>query len=226
MNPFQSKLQHSDFKTSVVLFRDLIIFFAIISYFTGWVYLNEYLRHFGLYLANLNVPFYYIFVFSYPPLLDVIYRLPDPTWEMVCRLLVSLLVLVVSILICMAAYKVSLMVGHFALALFFLAIIFISFYSAVDTSKNHAGFVLNGGGKCIRFFFNEDIMKSHGDFVPTLLKANEKNHLRLVWRTSEEVYAVNVGSQCGQGTNELVKPTYRIPVSSFLFSEVVGNTSR
>lgn len=222
MNLFQRKLQHSDFKTSVALFRDLIIFFAILSYFSGWIYLNSYLSAFGLYLANLNVPFYYVFVFSSAPLFQLIY---SPTWTDV----LSLLVIIIFIFTCTAGYKMNLMAGCFAVALFFPVLLFIAFSTATATSKRHANYVQKGDGKCIHFFFTQDAMTNDDDPIPpTLLKANENHHLRLIWRTKNEVYAVNVKSRCDQKAPfvDTVTPTYRIPVSSFVFSEVIGNPSR
>ena len=223
MNLFQRKPQHSDFKMSVALFRDLIIFFAIISYFSGWVYLNEYLSVFGLYLVNLNVPFYYVFVFSYAPLFQPIY---SPTWTDG----LSLLAIILFIFICIAAYKVNLMVGCFAVAVFFPILLFIVFSTTTATGKSHANSVREGGGKCIHFFFTQDARTNDDDPIPPiLLEANNNRHLRLIWRTKNEVYAVNVKSRCHQSTGKLVDtvtPTYRIPVSSFVFSEVIGNTSR
>ena len=213
MNPFQRQLQLSDFKESVTLFRDMIIFFAVTSYFLGWVYLNEYLSHFGLYLANLSIPFYYYFIFSCPPLLEAI---GNPTWSDGFRLLV----LTMSIFACVAGYKVRLMAGYFAVAACFLCILFISFQIALEKSQYHANFVLDGGGKVISFVFTQDVKKTYGELIgSTLLAANKDNRLRLVWRTDKEVYAVDVS--CVHS----IKPTYRIPVSSFVFSRVFGNTS-
>ena len=223
MNPFQRKLQHSDFKMSIALFRDLIIFFAIIFYFSGWVYLNGYLSAFGLYLVNLNVPFYDVFVFSSAPLFQPIY---SPTWTDG----LSLLAIILFIFICIAAYKVNLMVGCFAVALFFPFLFFITFHTTTATGEKHADYVRKGGGKCIHFFFTQDARTNDDDPIPpTLLEANKNRHLRLIWRTKNEVYAVNVKSRCHQSNGKLVDtvtPTYRIPVSSFVFSEVIGNTSR
>ena len=209
---FQRKLQLSDFKESIAIFRDLIIFFAIISYFMGWVYLNQYLGHFGLYLANIDIPFHYYFIFSYPPVFEAIH---DPTWSDGLKLLI----LAISILACVVAYKMRVMAGYFAVAACFLCVIIVSFQLAVEKSQRHANYVLEGGGKKIAFVFTQDVTRVYGPQIDsTLLKANRDDRLRLVWRTDKEVYAVDVGD------SKAPKPTYRIPVSSFVFSRAFGNT--
>ena len=59
----RSDQQPSDLASSIALLRDTAIFFAVISYFVGWIYLNEYLRPFGIQLATIKVPLHYVFVF-------------------------------------------------------------------------------------------------------------------------------------------------------------------
>lgn len=39
---------------------------AVISYFTGWVYLYYYLNYFGFSIFEVEVPFHYFFVYSFP----------------------------------------------------------------------------------------------------------------------------------------------------------------
>lgn len=212
MNAFRRQLQLSDFKESVTIFRDLIIFFAIISYFMGWVYLNEYLSHFGLYLANLDIPFHYYFIFSYPPMLEAI---SEPTWSDG----IYALVIIVMISLTVAAYKVRVMAGYFMVAACFLCILLIAFELASGKSQGHARYVLDGGGKKIAFIFDSEIVDVYGSaMADSLQAANIENRLRLVWRTDRDVYVVDVEGQYDG------KPTFRVPVSSFVFSRVIGNT--
>lgn len=213
MRIFKRSPKVSDFSESVALFRDLIIFFAIISYFVGWVYLNEYLSHFGLYLANLEIPFYYYFIFSYPPMIEA---LAYPTWADGFRVTVIL----ASFAACVAAYRIRLTIGYFAVALCFFTILFISFQIAIDKSQLHARHILNGGGKVIGFVFDVDVADNYRKWIENdLIHASTTGRLRLVWRTEGDVYAVDVGAPSS------MKPTYRIPTSTFVFSRVIGNTS-
>ena len=183
----------------------------------GWIYLNEYLSHFGLYLANLTVPFHYIFVFSYAPLLDTI---NDPSGQDYLRLLI----LVLLIFGCIVAYKRGLVFGYLATLLCFFFVLFIFFQVARDRGKLLADHVLTeGGGQPIRFDFKGHVRARSvgGDSVISrkLITDNDEETapcLRLIWRTEEAVYVFN---QCGLSK----KPVYRIPVSTFVFLEKFQN---
>ena len=210
---FGRQLELSDFKNSIALLRDMVIFFAIASYFMGWVYLNEYLSAFGLYLANIEIPLYYYFIFSYPPLLSAWH---DPSWADLWRLIA----VCIAVGACITAYRVRLMAGYFGVIACFLCIIVVGFGLAVEKSKEHARYVLAGGGKQIGFVFDEEIVRIYGPQISTsLLAANEKGHLRLVWSGETETYAVDVGPEAP------AKATYRVPHNTFVFSRVFGNVS-
>ena len=196
-----------DLEGSVGLLRDAVIFFGIISYFVGWIYLNEYLRIFGLYLANLEVPVHYVFVFSYAPLLEILY---EPTFWGIIKLIFLLMTIFISI----AVYRSSLTIRYGVILLGFLFILLISFQMARETGRRHAIHVLDGGGQVIRFAFTGKITPNHKDvMVASLHDSNSvKNDcLRVVWRASQAVYVADL---CDDRT-----PTYRVPTSSFLVSE-------
>ena len=204
------EVQPSNLGESIALLRDTAIFFAVVSYFVGWVYLNEYLRNFGIYLANLNVPLHYVFVFSYEPLLDAIF--PPKLGG-----ILKLLGLMIFILICVVAYKSRLVAGYAVALVCSLAILAISFHIARETGRRDASIVLGGGGKPIRFVFDPQVMDNLDHIIASDLELanSEESHpcLRLIWRTDKEVYAVAAGGCDGR------KRTFRIPVSTFVFSE-------
>ena len=205
--PAQHGARSFDLEALVALLRDTVIFFGIISYFVGWIYLNEYLRQFGLYLANLEIPIHYVFVFSYAPLLDVLY---EPTFSGVMKL-IFLLVLIFG---CIAAYRSSQIVRYPVILVGFLFILLISFQTAREAGRLHAFKVLNGDGKAIRFVFKPSITgNSDHAMLRGLIRSNSRDTacLRLVWQTAETVYAVD---WC-----DVRKPTYRIPMASSLIWE-------
>lgn len=206
--PAQRGGRSFDLEGSVGLLRDAVIFFGIISYFVGWIYLNEYLRVFGLSLVNLEVPVHYVFVFSYAPLLEILY---EPTFWGVMKLIFLLLLIFISI----AVYRSSLTIRYGVILLGFLFILLVTFQMARETGRLHAIHVLKGGGQVIRFAFTDGITKDHEDdeMVQSLYQSNSlgDNCLRVVWRAAETVYVADL---CHDK-----KPTYRVPKSSFLVSE-------
>ena len=213
---FSRDLKRSDLVVSIRLFRDSIIFFAILSYFVGWIYINEYLRSFGIFVAHLDIPVHYILVFSYAPLIDAVV---NPTW-LVARLL---LVLVVLIIVCLVAYRRNLVLGYSATLVCSLGVLMIFFILARERAGLHSDEVLEGGGKPIRFAFTKDVKDNPGSVIsPLLFGANEEQSgycLRLVWRTEKDIYVVN--AKCDERQR-----TYRIPVSSFFFSEIFSKPNR
>ena len=83
--------------------------------------------------------------------------------------------------------------------------------------------VLEGEGRHIRFEFKKGVKKqSESDDVallsPNMLAANNSACLRLIWRTEKAVYAANV-------CNKREKPTYRIPLSTFVFMKIFQETN-
>ena len=237
--PERASEQRSDLEASVGLLRDIVIFFAIISYFIGWIYLNEYLKEFGLSLASLSIPPHYIFVFSYPPLLR---PFDEPTWTGFFFSFFKMIVLFIFILGCISAYKLPLIARYFRsrkesterdmtpstrdryalvsypmIMIAFLVIIITSFFMARETAKEHAQAVLDGDGKAIRFVFKaETLTKEIGrrhEMVRDLLDANSRDFecFRLIWQSQETVYVLN---RCNEKF-----PTYSIPVSAFVMLE-------
>ena len=212
MNLLHGEEQPSDLTSSIALLRDTVIFFAVIFYFVGWIYLNEYLRPFGIYLANLNVPLHYVFVFSYAPLLDPFY---DWSWLRIFKFLVLVLFIFISVV----AYKSRRAVGYTVAILFSLFIIGLSFNIAREIGEKHADDILkHKGGKPIRFVFDPKTMTNLDDAIVSDLQWTNSQKppcLRLVWKTNEEIYAVDV---CQNR-----KDTYRIPISAFTFSKTYGS---
>ena len=212
--PVQRGGRSFDLEGSVGLLRDAVIFFGIISYFVGWIYLNEYLRVFGLYLANLEVPIHYVFVFSYAPLLDILY---EPTFWGVMKLIFLLLIIFISI----AVYRSSLMIRYGVILLGFLFILLVTFQMARETGRLHAIHVLDGGGQVIRFAFADGITADHEEEMVSRLhfwnSLKEDDCLRVVWTAAKAVYVANL---CDKK-----KPTYRVPISSFLVSETYPSIS-
>ena len=212
----QSDDQFSDLGVPVALLRDAVIFFAVISYFVGWIYLNEYLRIFGLSLSNLAVPPYYVFVFSYVPLLDVFYE--QAWWDVV-----MLILLLALILGCIAVFRWKRLLlypyKNARYPLFLIGVVLIllfSFQLARQTGWRDGFKVLNGGGKAINFVFDDKIEKEiKHKRISRLKTANslDGDCLRLVWRSQETIYVVDV---CDVGNGN---PTYGIPVSAIVISD-------
>ena len=210
------KNQLGTVKNIIAVLRDTIVFFAILLYFVGWVYLNEYLSHFGIYLSNLELPFYYYFIYSYSPIFSA---LLDPSLADILRFIV----LVTLIIICVFSYKKSAKYGHISATALCVGIFLIFFHLALEKSHLHASYVINGGGKKIKFIFKEDVLKKYEkELRHGILKDNAESNLRLVWRTDKEVYAVRIRNKLDP-SRPIV--TYRIPNDLFLMTEVVGNYS-
>ena len=206
--------QFSDMRVAVELLRNAVIFFAVISYFVGWIYLNEYLRIFGLSLSNLDIPLYYVFVFSYVPLLDVFY---ERAWLDV----VMLIILLAFILGCITVFKWKWLApyDHARYPLFLMGVVLIlliSFQLARQTGWRHGFNVLGGGGKAINFVFRDEIENGvKHKRISRLKTANsfDGDCLRLVWRSKETIYVVDT---CDAKNG---KPTYGIPVSAIVISD-------
>ena len=212
----QSDDQFSDLGLPVALLRDAVIFFAVISYFVGWIYLNEYLRIFGLSLSNLDIPPYYVFVFSYVPLLDVFYE--RAWWDVV--ILITLFVLILG---CISVFRCKrLLLPPYKSArypLFLIGVVFIllmSFQLARQTGWRDGFKVLGGGGKAINFVFSDEIENGiEHKRIKRLKKANsfDGDCLRLVWQSKETIYVVDA---CDVKNGN---PTYGIPVSAIVISD-------
>ena len=214
MGLVQQSEDTSDVFAIVNISGKLLIYFSIVSYFTGWIYTNEYLSHFGLYVSNLDISFHHVFVYSYAPLLEAIYSPNYKDW-------IRLLVLLSSFAGCVYVYRWNTFAGNCTAVAYFLLILYLAFEIALEKGQIHASYVLNGGGKVIEFVFVPQIQSSIGNSATlALLKANQNGALRLVWRTETDTHAVDVLD------NQVPKHTYRIPVDLFLFSHVQGNTPK
>ncbi len=217
MNDYR-KLTKEDIEDTIKIFRDAMFFFAIVAYFTGWVYLNEYLGSFGIYLSNMELPFYYYLIYCYPPFIAII---TEPSLSD----FIGIVLIIIFSGFCFYSYRVKDLYGYVAAFFLFLCIIGVSFNLAVTKSSKHSLYVKSGGGKKINFHFKKEIgQKLDNELGRTLLNDNLNGSLRLIWRTKTDVYVVR-SSKSNEEKLKSIHPTYRIPIKNFHYSQTIGNSS-
>ena len=173
-----------DFGRVVAILRDMIIFFAIASYFTGWIYLSTFLNQFGIFLSNIDFPFYYVFVYSYPVVLDLIIQ---PTFKEIG----ALLLFIGGVTLVLKLVKRAPVLAFFMGLGMFVYILVGFFLSAITTGTAHANHILvDGGGKHVVLIFKSERIEGYPGLTSDLTRAGDEDRLRLVWHDPDTLYVV------------------------------------
>lgn len=195
---------------------------GVVAYYSGWIYLNEYLGNFGLYLTNLDISVQYCILISYAPLISGLY---DP----IDNDLLWLFMLIISfITISVIEIKNGMMKHLLVISMFAIGLISINNLSTSAANK-HANYVLNGGGKIISIAKRNNAAADKKDpfssgIITELNESNERGLLRFVWQTNDFIYVAKSQTGCRK-SNDCKGVAYRIPNESILYYRIIGNKS-
>jgi len=156
--------------------KSFLIFFAIYLYFAGWTYDFILFKEFGLSLNELDIPFYYFLMYSFPVVADHI-------------IFVTSLLIAGGVLI----YFSGTFWGRIILPVSLLLLFPTTYLLSVNTAKSYAGEIrLSGGGDRlpIRFHLKKiDALKLESD-MEGFHDLNKKWKLKLLTQTSQNYYAL------------------------------------
>jgi hypothetical protein len=166
------------------LLRDLAVLLGIYCYFTGWIYTYYYYQHFGISMGSVDMPVYYLFVYSYSVL--------NTTWGMV--------LVVVTLALAGAVVRFGERQWMLAplLILLFPSLFLVARYQAVEDAWG----LRTRDGKRVVFEFKDDCQHS-----AALVGQNSLRQLKLLTQTKERYFVLHQ-SQLIPGTET---PTGELP---------------
>ena len=169
-----SKKEIIESKTSTLLplLRNITFFIAVYLYFIGWLYLHSYFYSFGIDIYSLEIPFYYIFIYSYHAFGYSIFP---------AGIFTAVLVIGVPLLI--ALLRLNELAAKSISVACLIVLVVISYNMSTLSGKRYAEYVKQGkDNKAIRLSFKEDAIQA----IPReIIQANNNDHLVLLTQTKD-----------------------------------------
>lgn len=197
--------------TLLSLLRNIIFFFAIYFYFTGWLYTYYFFNHFGISLNSVDIPFFYFFVYSYSVIINWIWIL----------IIIIFTIFIFYLFTSVCKFKkvfnfkwipnLNKWIFIVVLILFFQ----LFFYLAKEEANKKARDIRIGYAKAITLVFKEDATK----FYPKeFIDANNNGKLRLITQTKDRYFVLYQPK--GEGTAIPRAATYDIAKTDILLVKI------
>ena len=194
------------------------IVFAIIAYFSGWLYVNYFFSEFGINRSSFSFDHYTTFVYFF----YVLIKLPDFVLAISLNSIFGLIALIGALVISTITVTTNrIPVLDLAQRIAVISLIFgCIFFFSIDAGQRDARNVIDERyARAVSVVFAKDIEEAfakqftplHATFVLCeLAAAGDNNALALVWRSSEETLLLRYETTVG-ADREAPIATYRIP---------------
>jgi len=190
--------------------KGLAFFLAAYLYFGGFIFEHYLYRSFGIPLGALDIPFYYVLIYSY----TVIQR--NPLW--------IILVVILSCGVVFLSFKVSKIRRYSsAIIVVLLLALFPTLFSLARRTGESLAARMRAGEfvNTIRLVLKPDAV---GAYPPEFVIANKSDTLRLITESRDALYVLqqNTGSEPAMPTGFV----YRVPKDSVVSACVLLDTIR
>ncbi len=196
-------------------FATLASVVAPISFFTGYVYINEYFRHLTLYVSYLNITVNEVAWYTYFVLYSVAVSLNIYFYIMVigCGFLVFFLL----------NYRVSFVAKPVNYVVTFTLVTLVVHILSAAIGYSHARYVACGGGKAVTIVdlkaVGSSVSASEKAAADNFAAANLAGKLRKIYETKDHLYLARVADNKRECEDEKWNPKiYELKKSDFLFS--------
>ena len=204
-----------------------LIGFAIVTYFSGWHYLDAYFSRFNANEWNAWFNDYTVFLYSFFVFADL-----KNSWAYILAFTVFMVIVgLLSAIKIPDQYGIArIFFGRFLIA---AGVLWFLYHLSHDAGERKAEVLLTSTGKRVEVYLTENFRReleatldqdSAGFFLNDLTHQGERGKLRLIWRTNDDTIILLAGSN--------PPTTYRIPnkfivyIDAKLAEQTIGSTEK